>query len=140
MTYEITREESPSAADIDEVGRRLDEYTEDIFGPRTRTHIAYFLRDELGKIVGGVNGNYGSFHWLYINALWVRKDLRHLGYGRQLMRLIEDEAIEHGVRNAFLNTMSFQAPEFYKKLGYTVFGELEDFPAGHSRIFLRKTF
>jgi GNAT superfamily N-acetyltransferase len=140
MTYTIAREVNPSPVDIDELERRLDEYTEELFGLRTRTHIAFFVRDETGEIVGGVNGNYGSFHWLYINALWVRADLRGLGYGSQLIKQIEDEAIEHGCQNAFLNTMSFQAPEFYKKLGYTVFGELEDFPAGHSRIWLRKTF
>ena len=140
MTYRITREDNPSSEDIDELERRLDEHIGEIFGLLPPTQTAYFVRDELGEIVGGVNGNYGRFGWLYINALWVRADLRGLGYGRQLIKLIEDEAKEHGCRNAFLNTMSFQAPGFYKKLGYTVFGELEDFPAGHSRIWLRKTF
>lgn len=140
MTFKITREENPSSADIDLLERRLDEHIEEIFGLRTLTQTAFFVRDESGEIVGGVNGNYGPFGWLYINALWVRADLRGHGYGRQLMKLIEDEAIEHGCRNAFLNTLSFQAPEFYKKLGYIVFGELENFPAGYSRIWLRKTF
>jgi GNAT superfamily N-acetyltransferase len=140
MKYSITREENPSSADLDAVDRGLEDHSEKIFGPHTRTYIAFFLRDEAGEIAGGVNGNYGSFGWLYINALWVREDLRGLGYGRQLMGLIEDEAVRHGIKNAFLNTMSFQAPEFYKKLGYTVCGELEDFPVGHSRLLLGKTF
>jgi hypothetical protein len=34
--------------------------------------------------------------------------------------------------------MSFQAPEFYKKHGYSVWGRLEDFPPGNQRIFLQK--
>jgi hypothetical protein len=37
-----------------------------------------------------------------------------------------------------LDTMSFQALDFYLKLGYTVFGRLDDLPEGHSRIFLKK--
>ncbi len=32
-----------------------------------------------------------------------------------------------------------QAPGFYERLGYTIFGTLEDYPPGHSRFFFRKT-
>ena len=38
-----------------------------------------------------------------------------------------------------LDKFSFQARGFYEKLGYAVFGALEDYPIGHSRMFLRKT-
>ena len=38
----------------------------------------------------------------------------------------------------WLDTFSFQARRFYEKLGYVVFGELPDYPAGHSRYFLQK--
>ena len=54
------------------------------------------------------------------------------------MAAIEGEGARHGSTNVYLNTFSFEAPEFYKKLGYTVFAELEDFPPGHKRMFLRK--
>jgi hypothetical protein len=40
--------------------------------------------------------------------------------------------------HAYLDTFSFQAPDFYKKLGYEVFGELQDFPHGHQRYFMKK--
>jgi ribosomal protein S18 acetylase RimI-like enzyme len=40
----------------------------------------------------------------------------------------------------WLDTFSFQARGFYEKLGYTVFGEIENHPPGHSRFFLRKIF
>jgi hypothetical protein len=42
------------------------------------------------------------------------------------------------VKNVFLDTFSFQAPGFYQKLGYRVFGELVDFPPGHTRQYLTK--
>lgn len=44
----------------------------------------------------------------------------------------------NGCCNAYIFTYSFQSPEFYKHLGYEVFGELEDFPLGHCRYFLKK--
>jgi GNAT superfamily N-acetyltransferase len=138
MNYEITFHENPSDNDLKVVQQGLDATVNELFPDKSRTYIALFVRDEEGRIVGGVNGNYGTFRWLYVNALWVEESLRGRGFGTQLMNRIEAEAIKHGCKNAFLNTMSFQAPEFYKKLGYTVFAELEDFPAEHSRIFFRK--
>ena len=138
MNYEITLEENASADDLRVVSDGLEAGVAKLFADKCRTDVAFFVRDERGRIVGGVNGNHGTFGWLYVNALWVHDDLRGRGFGRQLMEKIEAEAARHGCKNAFLNTMSFQAPEFYKKLGYTVFAELEDFPGEHSRIFLRK--
>ena len=138
MSYQITFHKDPSDKDLKVLADGLESHTGELFADKSRTYIAFFLRDESGKVVGGVDGNYGTFGWLYINALWVRDDVRGRGYGAELMDCIEAEAKKHGCKNAFLNTMSFQAPEFYKKRGYTVFGELDDFPNEHSRIFLRK--
>jgi GNAT superfamily N-acetyltransferase len=138
MKYEITFEEGPALADLKILDDGLTQHANAIFGNHCFTHLAFFLRDEADTIVGGVAGNYGSFGWLYVDSLWVGENVRGQGYGSQLMDRIESEAVKHGCDKAFLNTMSFQAPEFYKKRGYTVFAELEDFPKGHSRIFLRK--
>ena len=137
MKYEITHEDA-TAADLRRIDEGLTDHTAAIFDEKSNTPVAFFLRDENGEIVGGVNGNYGSFGWLYVNALWVDESLRGKGFGNDLMDKIENEAHRHGCRKAFLNTMSFQAPEFYKNRGYRVFGELENFPGEHSRIFLRK--
>lgn len=138
MNYEITFETNASDDDIKILSDGLDAHVEELFPGKSRTYVSFFLRDDDQKIVGGVSGNYGTFRWLYVNLLWVRNDLRGRGFGVELMKRIEDEAIRHGCKNAFLNTMSFQAPEFYKKLGYTKFAELEDFPVGHSFIYMRK--
>jgi ribosomal protein S18 acetylase RimI-like enzyme len=37
-----------------------------------------------------------------------------------------------------LNTHSYQAPDFYRRLGYEVIGELPGWPGSNTRIFLRK--
>ena len=138
MDCEITFEEKPSDEDLKILKKGLAAYGDPIFGPTSVTDVTYFLRDEDGIIVGGVHGNYGSFGWMYIDTLWVSEQLRGVGYGTRMLDIIEGVGIENGAANAYLNTFSFQAPEFYKKRGYTVFAELEDFPIGHSRIFMRK--
>jgi len=76
--------------------------------------------------------------WFYINLMWVKDEFRGQGYGHRLLMLAEEEARKRGAKNAYLDTFSFQAPDFYKKLGYQDFGELGDFPAGHTRYFLKK--
>ena len=67
------------------------------------------------------------------------EEARGQGTGRRILIAAEEEAVRRGCRYAWLDTFSFQARGFYEKLGYSVFGTLEDYPAGHSRYFLRKT-
>ena len=46
---------------------------------------------------------------------------------------------EHPPGNVYLSTYSFEAPRFYEKLGYEIFGRLEDFPPGHTKFYMRKS-
>jgi ribosomal protein S18 acetylase RimI-like enzyme len=78
------------------------------------------------------------WNWFYINLMWIKEDLRGRGYGCQLLTLAEEEARQRGAKHAYLDTFTFQAPGFYQKYGYRIFGELPDFPAGHTRYFLTK--
>ena len=68
----------------------------------------------------------------------MRQDYRGQGLGKQLMEKAELRAKEKRCSLIHLNTFDFQAPEFYKKLGYTVFGELNNSPTGHKMYFLKK--
>jgi GNAT superfamily N-acetyltransferase len=95
------------------------------------------LRNQAGTIVGGLHGD-TVYGWLYISLFWVAKDLRGKGYGKQLIEIAEQTAIKRGCNNAYLNTFSFQALNFYQAIGYEIFGELKDFPAGQKRYFLQK--
>jgi ribosomal protein S18 acetylase RimI-like enzyme len=52
----------------------------------------------------------------------------------------EQEAKARGCRGVWLDRYSFQARGFYERLGYAVFGILDDYPPGQSRIFLHKVF
>jgi len=99
--------------------------------------VAYYLRDEAGQIVGGVQGNLWG-RSTHIDALWVDDNYRGRGYGSKLMKAIEEYAAAHGYPLIYLETASFQALPFYQSLGYVVFGELKEISAGHTLFFLRK--
>lgn len=103
----------------------------------SKEEIGFNLKDDQGKIVVGITG---TVYWrhLHIDFLWADKNLRHTGYGSQLLSEIEQVAREKGCRLIFLDTFSFQAPDFYKKNGYQVFGVIEDHPKGFNQYFLQK--
>jgi GNAT superfamily N-acetyltransferase len=88
-----------------------------------------------GNTAGGVIGAV-FWDWLYIDLMWLPEGLRGRGLGRELLQSLEEEARKQGARHVFLDTFSFQAPGFYQKHGYEVFGELPGFPAGHTRFYL----
>jgi GNAT superfamily N-acetyltransferase len=94
---------------------------------------------ETGEIIGGLWGG-TDFTQLHVDLLFVPDTLRGSGMGRQLMRQAEEEAVRRGCLGAWLDTFSFQARGFYERLGYTVFGTIDDFPPWHSRIFMKKRF
>lgn len=100
-------------------------------------HVKIFVRDQTGLIRGGLLGEiWGG--WLHITNLWLEESLRGGGLGKQLMAMAEEEAREDGCRYVHLDSHSFQAPDFYKKLGYEEFGRLQESPLGHEQVFLWK--
>lgn len=105
--------------------------------PRRAELFSIFLKDKNNKILGGV---IVSFLWngMEIQSLWVDESVRKQGWGRKLMQAAEEEAIKRGCTLAYTNTFSWQAPEFYLKLGYTIYGKLDGFPEGNSLSYFRK--
>ena len=97
----------------------------------------FILQGTDQEAVGGVIAA-THWDWLYIDLMWIKEEFRGQGYGQRLLTMAENKAREFGAKNAYLDTFSFQAPEFYKKYGYEVFGELQNFPTGHQRYYLKK--
>jgi len=60
------------------------------------------------------------------------------GLGAKLLAAAEDVARERGCGHAWLDSYGFQAPQFYLKQGYEIFGTLPDYPRGVERVFLCK--
>ena len=99
--------------------------------------VAFFLREENGEVLGGLLGDIWAA-WLHVTTLAVAAPARGHGFGRDLMKRAELYAVERGCTNAFLDTFSFQARPFYEKLGYRVFGTLENHPVGYQHYFMSK--
>lgn len=96
-------------------------------------------RDADGRVVGGLLADV-NLGWIFVSALWVEASARRAGIGSELMRLAEAEARMRGCVGIYLDTYSFQARPFYERLGYRLFGELEDCPPGGAKHFLCKRF
>ena len=99
--------------------------------------VAFFLRGENGEVLGGLLGDIWAA-WLHVEMLAVAAPVRGHGFGKELMKRAEFYAVERGCTDAFLDTFSFQARPFYEKLGYSVFGVLDNHPAGHQHYFMTK--
>ena len=95
------------------------------------------IRDSKGHILGGLLGIYYRFA-LYVNVLWICDELRGKGYGSALLQKAEKILIEKGCKLIHLDTWDFQAPDFYRKQGFEIFGILDGFPEGTKRYFLKK--
>ncbi|HEV3311747.1 MAG TPA: GNAT family N-acetyltransferase, partial [Chloroflexota bacterium] len=97
----------------------------------------FFLQNDDREIVGGALGNIWG-DWYFLDVLWVDRPLRGQDNGQRMLAAAEQHAIERGCTGAHLDTASFQARPFYEKLGYTVFGTLEDHPVSHTHYLLSK--
>ncbi len=119
------------------IGPAISDFNTQQAGDDQAKTLCFVLRGPDHEIVGGVIGA-TYWNWLHVDLMWVKEELRGQGYGQQLLQLAEDEARRRGAKNAFLDTFSFQAPDFYKKYGYEIFGTLANFPTGHQRFYLTK--
>jgi GNAT superfamily N-acetyltransferase len=62
-------------------------------------------------------------------------------YSRLALRAgAEAEARRRGLIGMWLTTWTFQAPEFYRKLGFEECGRISGFPPGHDHITYVKRF
>lgn len=133
----LTILDDPSDDDVRFVENRITEYNFDVTGIRDGRLLAIFVRDAEGGIRAGLAGHtWGGC--CEVRFLWVREDGRRAGLGTRLLDAAEREAKARGCEQIALSTHSFQAPEFYRRRGYRVAGEIGGYPRGHSQIFLCK--
>ena len=135
--YNLSIEDHPDSEDIEILAQGLTAHAAPYAQQPGFQSIAAFLRDETGKLAGGAWG-YINWNWLSVGLVWLPEDLRGNGYGKQLLLALEDIARARGCAYAHLDTFSYQARPFYKKLGYEVFATLENYPPGQRRFFMKK--
>ncbi len=129
----------PDASDVDQqfIRDAIDEFNMALVNDRNYSPLSIFVRDDAEKILGGILGHlWGG--WLHVTYLWVTAELRGQGFGSRLLRAAEDEARAKGCRCVFLETFSFQAPDFYRRFGFQRVGQITDYPPGHSHFVLWK--
>jgi GNAT superfamily N-acetyltransferase len=132
----LTFKDNPSWADRKIVDDGLGAYNAPFLADSRYSYFGFFVRDGSDKVRAGLIGNcYAG--WLFINLLWIEDELRRGGIGTGLIAEAERHAVEFGCHSSWVDTFSFQGPDFYPRLGYREFARL-DYPPGHERIFFRK--
>ena len=122
---------------IEALRRQLVAYNVDHAHVDEGLDLGVFIHDAQDQLVGGIAGRvWGQV--LEVSFLWLHPDLRGLGYGKRLIETLKETARAQGCRLAVLDTFSFQAPAFYQRLGYEVFGSADGYPDGHRKLFFRK--
>jgi len=108
-------------------------------GEEVSVPLSAICRDDDGVLLGGVYGR-TIYKQFLIEVVWVHENYRTMGLGRKLMVLAENEAVKRGCLAAQVDTLSFQAPVFYEKLGFEVIGKVEGIPGSPDRFFLLKKY
>ena len=139
MPIRIEIESQPDERDQRLIDEGLDIFNFAKAGPDNPQDLWVMARDANGSLIGGLKGR-STYAWLFIDWLWVSSEVRGQGVGAKLMKKAEDAAQQRKCLGAYVSTFSFQAPEFYRRIGYEDFGRIEDFPVGHACIWLKKTF
>ncbi|MGY3853681.1 GNAT family N-acetyltransferase [Aeromonas aquatilis] len=97
------------------------------------------IRNDNDEIVGGIAGR-TIYHQFLIEVLWVHDDKRGQGLGIKLMVIAEREAQKRGCIAAQVDTLSFQAPKFYEKMGFKIVGKVSGVKDSPDRYFLLKHY
>ena len=105
--------------------------------PKDVKSLCVFDRLPTGEIIAGLTG---KTYWNYLDIafLWVDDGYRNQGRATTIVKTAENEAVKRGCQYVLLDTYSFQALEFYQKLGYEEYGRLDHFSGAQTRHYLRK--
>ncbi len=132
------------------IDKENDSFRESIFEPLERfnhAHVGDSGYQPLGvnEVLAGTGTGAGLWGhtangWLVVELLFIPEDRRAVGVGSRLVKMAETEAILRGCHSSWLDTFDYQAKGFYEKIGYTVFGQLDDYPSGTIRYFLSRKF
>ena len=138
FTYEVKLD--PPEAEVDAVMQVIIAADREAYkNAESFFNWAIFLTDaESGAQTGGGVTGYAVYDWMYVQFLAVPPRLRGQGVGRALMQRAEAFGRERGIIGIYLDTFEFQSRGFYEKLGYSLFGQIEDHPRGLHRYFLQK--
>lgn len=129
--------DSPSSADRDAITQALVAFNDKMAGPSGFRPLAILIQDDVGNTVGGLWGK-TAYDWLVVELFVVPEQFRGQDLGSDILSRAEQIARERGCIGVWLDTYEFQALGFYRKLGYELFGTVDDHPRGSRRFFVKK--
>lgn len=129
--------EDPKEADIQFILNHLIEYNLSHIELNEIKPLVIFVNDESSKKIGGIAAKTHG-NWLEVSFLWVDEKSRGQKIGSKLLEEVETEALKRGCKYSFLNTFSFQAKDFYLKLGYKEVFTLDEYPVTSKRHYFVK--
>ena len=129
--------DAPDADDVALISAGLAEFNTEQAGVNDHRPLAVFVKDpRTQQVIGGLTGR-TSLGLLFVDLFYLPTELRGSGIGSEILRQAEDEGRRRGCRAGVVYTIRFQAPGFYQRNGWRVFGEIESKP-GISRVFMTK--
>jgi GNAT superfamily N-acetyltransferase len=135
---EIVITDAAVPTDSAELRDAVHEFNFQATGYRDDRDLACFLRNDAGTLIAGIEGfTWGGY--ARIEYLWVDDTLRGHGIGTQLLAAAEHEALQRGCVKVTVDTHSFQAPDFYRSLGYSEVATTLDTPIGFSDTLFEKS-
>jgi GNAT superfamily N-acetyltransferase len=135
----LTLTDHPSETDAKIIETGLADYNALQAGYRDWRPVAALVQDpDTGTTLGGMIGR-TSYGLLFIDLVYLPETMRGQDIGGKLLRMMEEEGARRGCRSAFLLTITYQAPGFYARHGWTEFGRIACEPPGTARVFMTKT-
>ena len=130
---------------IDEEDSRIGSFINDEFSRYSEqngvvlnySEFCFAAEDEEGKILGVITGR-AYYNEVHIGDLIIDGKHRRSGLGSKLIAAVEEAYAGAGYEKITVTTFGFQAPEFYKKLGYRIEFVREDKDHRLSKYFLSK--
>lgn len=130
--FAITAHEAIPREDALVVDEGLGEYNDGAAPLHEVRPLACFARQGDGPVVGGAIGRTWGRH-AELQQLWVDPARRHRGIATSLLERFHAEGAARGCDTFYLETWTFQAVGFYRRLGYETAYVLEDVGPGHDK-------
>ncbi|MBU5314034.1 GNAT family N-acetyltransferase [Tissierella carlieri] len=126
---------SCSEEKVNYIHRRLQEYNSRYI--TDCEDLSYCIENENGECIAGIVAS-RDMDCITVDYLFVDDAYRKNGYGSELLIHLEEQAIRLHVKRIILNTFGFQAPAFYEKQGYQLFGKIEPCFSDYGQYFFKK--
>ena len=94
--------------------------------------------EDTDSFIGCASGLETDNHWFHLTDLWLEEAYRKRGLGTALLKQLETKLAAAGITDVYTWTAGYEAPGFYRRQGYELFCEFENYYVGSSRFGFRK--